>query len=277
MRTILLLLLLFLFGHLAQSQELIEPLELSKQIFSKTKFKHLKKYTTGEYKENKNHPNGTDISPMVEVEFELLSKMESMSVVAMTLVDSSRTPIGDVYLHFKLEDQIWKLAAFRGLAMTGLIEQVVKMYDSLTEQQIDSLLNRENSRFKNRKEFDFELLNSKLTLASDQELIEHFISNQEKFQELVNKVNEDRPELNPMRRTPLGENQKQLIQELLIGNITDGAFDCDDCMELTIGGMIDNTVGYLYITDQKQVPKMNPNRYIMVKKIALNWYLFKTT
>lgn len=273
---IILLLLLFV-GHLAQSQELIEPLELSKQIFSKAKFKHLKKYTTGEYQSNKNHPNGTDLSPTIEVEFELLTKLEDISVVALTLVDSTGIPITDVYLHFKFEDQIWKLAAFRGLAMTGLIEQVVQMYDSLNEQQIDILINQENSRFKSRKEFDFELMNSKLTLASDRELIKHFITNQEKFQVLVNEVNQDRPEFNPMRRTPLGENQKQLTQELLIGHITDGAFDCEGCMELTIGGMIDNTVGYLYITDPKKAPKMNPNRYIMVRKLSPNWYLFKTT
>lgn len=98
-----------------------------------------------------------------------------------------------------------------------------------------------------------------------------------KFQELVNKVNRNRPEFNPMRRTPLGENQKELTQELLIRTITDGTLNCDGCMELTIGGMIDNTVGYLYITDQQQVPQMNPNRYIMVRQLAPNWYLFKTT
>lgn len=273
---IILLFLLFI-GHLAQSQELIEPLELSKQIFSKTKFRQLKKYTTGEYQSNKNRPNGTDLSPTIDAEFELLTKLEDISVVAMTLVDSTGISITDVYLHFEFEDRVWKLAAFRGLAMTGLIEQVVQMYDSLTEQQIDSLISKENGHFKNRKEFDFELMNSKLTLASDQELIEHFIINQEKFQELVHEVNQDRPEFNPMRRTPLGENQKQLTQELLIGHITDGAFDCEDCIELTIGGMIDNRVGYLYITDQNQVPKMNPNRYIMVRQLAPNWYLFKTT
>lgn len=68
----------------------------------------------------------------------------------MTLLDSKGKQITNIYLHFKLEDMVWKLAAFRGIAMTGLIEQIVQMYDSLNEQQIDSLLSQENSGFQNR-------------------------------------------------------------------------------------------------------------------------------
>ena len=144
------LLFLILTAHLANSQELIEPLQLSERIFSKSKFKQLKKYTTGEYLENKNRPNGTDLSTTIDTEFELLTKQEKISVVAMTLLDSKGKQITNIYLHFKLEDMVWKLAAFRGIAMTGLIEQIVQMYDSLNEQQIDSLLSQENSGFQNR-------------------------------------------------------------------------------------------------------------------------------
>ena len=41
--------------------------------------------------------------------------------------------------------------------------------------------------------------------------------------------------------------------------------------------MIDNTVGYLYVHDRENLPKMNPSRIIMIREIGSGWYLFKTT
>lgn len=46
---------------------------------------------------------------------------------------------------------------------------------------------------------------------------------------------------------------------------------------LLIGGITDNSVGFLRVQDEADLPQMSPSEFIMIEKIALNWYLFKTT
>ena len=48
-------------------------------------------------------------------------------------------------------------------------------------------------------------------------------------------------------------------------------------LNFLIGGITDNSVGYLYIKNKKDVPKMNPARFIMIREIGDGWYLYKTT
>ena len=38
-----------------------------------------------------------------------------------------------------------------------------------------------------------------------------------------------------------------------------------------------NSVGFLRVQDEADLPQMSPSEFIMIEKIALNWYLFKTT
>ena len=46
---------------------------------------------------------------------------------------------------------------------------------------------------------------------------------------------------------------------------------------LLIGGVTDNSVGFLRVQDEADLPQMSPSEFIMIEKIAPNWYLFKTT
>jgi hypothetical protein len=50
----------------------------------------------------------------------------------------------------------------------------------------------------------------------------------------------------------------------------------DKQIEIIIGGVTDNTVGFLYAPDNRP-PLVGPSEYIWVEKIADNWYLFRTT
>jgi len=47
-------------------------------------------------------------------------------------------------------------------------------------------------------------------------------------------------------------------------------------IEIIIGGVTDNTVGFLYAPDNKP-PLLGPSEYIWVEKVADKWYLFRTT
>jgi hypothetical protein len=48
-------------------------------------------------------------------------------------------------------------------------------------------------------------------------------------------------------------------------------------IKLCIGGVLDSTVGILYVPDNADPLQMDPNEYIYVEKVEGNWYLYKTT
>ena len=48
-------------------------------------------------------------------------------------------------------------------------------------------------------------------------------------------------------------------------------------MTFTIGGILDNSVGFLYLVAPEAPPQIDPGEYIWVEQIAVDWYLFRTT
>lgn len=273
MRKFLVTLILITICGIVSAQE-FEPLELVQKVFTNKKFaKKTNKYSTGEYK---GHPNANDLSKNTKLNFRLIAKSENTAVVNVTILDSLGNGI-DTYAHLE-KDKNWKIEAFRALAMTGFMEQALLEMEKMTEEQIDTLIQKENETFKSKEDFYQELENIKLTLALDDTIIEHFDKNREKFEELKNKLQNTKfkKEKQSYRKINLGKQIKTDYKSLLINTIST-SFNCESCFEFVIGGMIDNTVGYFYIPNKEYVPKMNPSRIIMIKEIGNGWYLFKTT
>ena len=251
-----------------------EPLELVQKVFTDKDFaKKTDRYSTGEYK---GHPNASDLSKDTKLNFRLLDKSENTAVVNVTILDSLGSGI-DTYVHLE-KGKDWKIIAFRALAMTGFMEQALLEMEKMTEEQIDTLIQHDKETFKSKEDFYQELENIKLTLALDDTIIEHFKNNREKFEKLKNELinTEFDKDEQSYRKINLGEQIKSDYKKLSINTIST-SFNCERCYELVIGGMIDNTVGYLYIPNKQDVPKMNSSRMIMIREIGNGWYLFKTT
>jgi len=255
----------------------IEPLELAKKLLNKDSFEDLEKYSTGEFK---GHPNGEDLGKSVKLNFRLLNQTKNSALVNVTIKDSLDKCI-DTYLHFE-KDSIWKISAFRALAMTGMLEQIKTEFEKMSESAIDSLIiyqkDSDHKMFETKEDFKYQLANIKLTLESDDNIINHFNKNKADFLKLKGEVstidfNQEEP---TYRRTNLKEKLKSNYDQLLINSITT-TFHCDDCFEFIIGGMLDNTVGYLYVKDIANLPEINPSRIIMIREIGNGWYIFKTT
>ena len=169
-----------------------EPLALAKLIFGDKHFPDIDKYVTGEYD---GKPDGADVASGVIKKFLLLEQTESKAVVVLTLLDSTGQGM-DAYLHFS-KDTCWKMNAMRGLALTGIIEEVKNMLEKLTPKEVDEMIkeNKEkaNGSFASREEYEFELGNARLTLELDDKIIEHFQKNKtafERIRELI--LTEDR-------------------------------------------------------------------------------------
>lgn len=259
-----------------------EPLDLVKKIFSQDGLPNIENYITAEYHES---PNVQDLPVGSTTQFTLLGQTETTAVVAMTILDTLGEGF-DAYFHFE-KDTIWKISAFRGLAMTGFIEQLKTELEKMTPEQVNEMIKsskknkkgKEHVLFTSKEEYEFELGNAKLILELDDNIANHFLSNQAEFERLKNRALTQLEKETPdeERSIKLIENFKTDYRKIFISSVSTGGYQLGNCINFLIGGMIDNTVGYLYVTDKKYLPEMSPERVIMIKEIANGWYIYKTT
>lgn len=259
-----------------------EPLDLAKKIFAKDSFSSIKNFSAGEYD---GRPNGQDLQEGSKTTFLLLGQTDKTAVVAMAVLDSLGNGL-DTYLHFK-KDSIWKMTAFRALAMTGIIERIMDGLESMTMEQVDEIIKKSKSKntdstytpFTSRDEYEFKLGNSRLILDLDDDIIKHFLTHREEFERLkeaaVGQIRND--VVHEESSVKLIESLKSDYQKLFISSVSTGGYELGKCINFLIGGMLDNTVGYIYVTDKENLPEMNPDRIIMIREIGRGWYLYKTT
>ncbi|MES2381908.1 MAG: hypothetical protein V4538_12755 [Bacteroidota bacterium] len=258
-----------------------EPLDLAKKIFSKDSLLPIGNFITGEYK---GHPNGQDLQKGATTKFIVLEQTQKTAVVAMTILDSLGKGL-DTYLYFE-KDAIWKMNAFRALAMTGIIQQIKTELENMTTQQVNDFITKPKkkkkdsfSMFTSWEDYNFQLGNATLTIELDDNIVKHFVANQVAFEQLKNLAltQLEKEKVDEERSIQLIENLKTDYRKLFISSVSTGGYELGNCINFLIGGMIDNTVGYLYVKDKKELPKMNANRVIMVREIGNGWYIYKTT
>ncbi len=231
-----------------------EPLDLAKKIFGKDSLPNIDNFITGEYK---GRPNGQDLQSGLTTKFTLLGQTEKTAVVAMTILDSLGKGL-DTYLHFE-KDLVWKMSAFRALAMTGIIEEVKIELEKMTVQQVDDIIAKSKKKkkddfamFTSRDDYNFQLANAKLTLELDDNIVKHFVANQAEFERLKNlALTQLRKEKDDEERSiKLIENVKADYQKLFISSVSTGGYELGNCINFLIGGMVDNSVGYIYVKDK---------------------------
>jgi hypothetical protein len=185
--------------------------------------------------------------------------LSANSAVGRFQLTGERDQITDVYFYLE-KAQGWKVSAVRVLALTGMIEQEyleLKAKPNLTEAE------------KNLSE------NFKLTLAPDKELKTWFAANRET--------------LDALRRAPLPAKKgdtiyvnrddakfpqaSALLRKL---NVSAAGVEANGNVEIVIGGVTDNTVGFIH-SPSKTPPRISPSSYIWVEEVAPHWYLFRTT
>ena len=258
-----------------------EPLDIAKKLFGRDSIQNLEVYVTDEYK---GQPNGRDLGPGAIVDFQLLQQAETNAVVAMTITDSSGYGL-NTYLHFK-KGLAWKMCAFRALAMTGLIEKLKEDLEKMTPEEVAKMIKRSNQEagksefITSREDYDFQLGNARLILELDENLVKYFKRNQDSFDSLKNDAiseltlgkNSDKS------RITLLEKKKEWYHKLFISSVSYGDYELGhNSLVFLIGGILDNTVGYIFVKDPKDIPTMSPDKIIMLKEIGNGWYIYKTT
>ena len=197
--------------------------------------------------------------------YRLLLETDTMVVYAMTVSFLGKT--SDMYLYMTFEDGDWKIKQLRTLAMTGFMEIIVDSLETMPTIP-DSLVHLYKS--------------CKLVLSSDAELKQFLKDNIEKFERLLSEYQNSELTTHVLAPDMLNAHesdneQYSAIQKMLLDfplhliKIENGYYNCN------IGGMLDNQVGYLYIPEGVEVPKMNAARFIYIEHIIGNWYIYKTT
>lgn len=184
------------------------------------------------------------------------------------------------YCYLVRTDGKWRLSAIRALALTGIIHltiQELKKQDSLPDSLTHLLTNLE------------------LVVASDSTLKAHFLRHQSIFSEIADtmllRLRSDSIPLTERRRLEGGYVERLDHLEAYANQLLPSIYAVRVTVESSrvvflLGGVVDNTVGYMYIPEGIEIPDIwsgyepqsySTDMYIYVEEIAPHWYLFKTT
>lgn len=166
--------------------------------------------------------------------------------------------VTDFYFYMTLDQGEWKIRAMRHLALTGVVEMV---HFALKAKQARS------------PDEDYQFRNTGLVLASDAKLREWFTANRFALEKLRTdllssgrrSVVVSRPGLYPPE--PFSALRKLGLTSIELMENGD--------VDIVIGGITDNAVGFLYCPASP--PGISSDSYIWVERIVDRWFLYRTT
>jgi hypothetical protein len=166
--------------------------------------------------------------------------------------------VADLYFYL-LNDHGWKIHTMRRLALTGIVEmayQGLKAKSTLTSEERETMENAE------------------LVLASDATLKQWFANHHSQLDSLRSMMSQLPKQIRSVSRTD--ETHTQIAKQLSNLNVSVVERSPAGNLEVVIGGMTDNTVGFGF-SPQNKPPAIDPSNYIWVESVGAGWYLFRTT
>lgn len=214
---------------------------------------------------------GQQLAPSVNREIKVLYEDTGRAVISVWFHDSITTM--DVYFYLQ-HRQVWTVYAVRSLAMKTIAKKELKRLDSIPlEQRGKSYTKATGHTWK----FDYD--NTSLWGSSDTTLALYFYTHKKQFAEI---------EKARAKKYPLGANDsayqvvitdeklrkkadKLLIRDIIVDKNAPGT------VLYLLGGVLDNSVGYLYQPDPSKVPNISAGYFILIRPLGNGWYLYKTT
>jgi hypothetical protein len=188
----------------------------------------------------------------------------------------------DWYLYLVREDSGWKISAVR---TQDLPDFYYELRDRLsTDPEFVTLLDQASSDDAPRITGAEQMAIMRLVTSSDATLRRYFEQQREWFEALTTEFGRQpalefvagdgrvRPEGAASSETP---ELAARVRSVGLTSVTrEAAYP--NCMFLSIGGVLNEEVGYLYAPAGCAPPDMSPDRFILVEPLAANWYLYKT-
>lgn len=166
----------------------------------------------------------------------------------------------DRYLFLARVGGEWRITAGRSLALTGIL--------ALLRSELEKLPNRSTEQ-------EASLRNVRLTLNSDRHLSEWFNSHRNELDDLRKAFVKSGATSwrNEMPGVERRATSKPLAELGLLSVLRNEAGH----IQVTIGGMVDNEVGFMFIEKGSAPPAISSSRYIWVEPFSEGWYFYKTT
>ncbi|MEO7411341.1 MAG: hypothetical protein ABIU10_08490 [Sphingomicrobium sp.] len=166
----------------------------------------------------------------------------------------------DRYLFLARVGGEWKIVAGRSLALTGLLAMLKSEFEKLPNRSIQQ---------------EATLRNARLTLSSDQYLSEWFNSHHDELDDLRKAFVKSATTSwrNDMPGLEGGATSSKLTELGLLSVFRNEAGH----IQVTIGGMVDNEVGFMFVEADAKPPAISSSRYIWVEPLSGGWYYYKTT
>jgi hypothetical protein len=155
----------------------------------------------------------------------------------------------DWYAYFRHDRGRWKLNAIRTLALPGLFFEV------LHDLAVKKRDREEESIYQNMQ----------LTLQSDAQLKQFLLAHLKDMEALVR-----------LSRAGKSVQAKQAVEALHLNTVAPLGSD-ERITDISIGGILDNSVGFLYVPVGVAPPAITPSDYIYVESVTGHWFLYKTT
>ena len=217
------------------------------QFFGKSGIKDKKSVYSGEMITHLNRPTlGESLPTGVNRQYRLIEKTKHSAIYAVLLSKDDKTQ--DWYIYLVNENNSWKISAIRNLALPGLFFIVLQ-----------ELSNKE----KRTKEEEIQYQNMSLTIKSDLFLKNYLKDNITVFNQIAKLSKSNLTAANKLAKT-IHLNYVELNKVTSV-------------IDINIGGMIDNSVGYMFIPVGAKLPKISTDHYIYIEKVKDQWYLYKTT
>ncbi len=250
----------------------LSPLRLVEKYVSPNGFPDRLKYFCCElYGEwNADSTLGQHLPKSVQRTSELIFEDSAHATVAVWLHDSVTSL--DVYFYL-VKNKNWTIYAARSLVMKQSAREALKRLDSIPEKERGKAYTKTHSH-----SYEFEAANLKLWDSPDKVLSAHFNSNKKQFESMQKRLvkkgftKSDSLVVNAIKDKKI---KKLADQSLIRGFEYDKRYP--GCIFYLIGGIADNTVGYMYQPDPKKIPLITEKHYIIIKSLGDGWYLFKTT
>lgn len=191
---------------------------------------------------------GQSLRDDVKITRRLIEKKLPQAVYA---VEVRRTDtVIDWYVFLREEHHVWKLEAVRSLALMGPIQAEIHRLGHIPHRSV-------------KQEQAYQ--NFVLTVASDQQLKAYLRTHYVQLQELVELALSGKI----AEATAMAKARSLHLVQLLPGDKT--------IVQIMVGGILDNTVGFMWVPTGAVVPSMGPEEYIYIEEVIDCWYLYKTS
>jgi hypothetical protein len=190
---------------------------------------------------------GQALPPDVRVSQRPLLQSSDHAIYAVVLTRNGESL--DWYAYLSRSNGDWRLEAVRSLMLPGFVGQ---LYTVLRDKK------------QRTPEEELQFRNLDLTGRSDEQLRAYFAAHQVELEEIKDHF---------LKRGG-DDGIKQKTEALYLGGVQRNE---TGCIEIVIGGFMDNFVGYMFVPDGKSPPSIDRSNYIMIDRIAGRWYLYKTT